>query len=96
MMPTQNKITWGLMTSIPEAKDSGCYSFPCLFWFDVDHQPGWAAPPGATGTLEGVCSWAPPAVVSMSLSPEGNWALVSARAVIGIQWVRSCVPEDPE
>lgn len=44
-----------------------------------------AALPGATGILKEVCSWDPPAAVSMRLTLERKWALVSAKAVMGMR-----------
>lgn len=44
-----------------------------------------AALPGATGILKEVCSWDPPTAVSMRLTLERKWALVSAKAVMGMR-----------
>lgn len=94
--PTQNKITGGLLTLIPEAKDSASQPLLCLLWSNLTISLAETTLSGAIGTPEEICSWALPAASSTSLGPKGDWAVISTHAVMGKRWFRSWVSEAHE
>lgn len=78
----QPRTDLGAADSNPRSK--GSQPLPCVLWSDLDHQPNQGNSTRVNGTAEEMCSGAPSAAFSMSLSPEGDRVTVPADTVTGM------------